>query len=216
MLPAGRVLLAGLDEPSRRSATARPWSLMCCRRSEAVPAVLRAASSPASSSPDAPTPGCSATPPMPSCAGRSSDCGCTATCCGACVRRRRPVHECHAIDRCDDAVRAVHHPVRRALSRGGGRPSSRSSPSRAGCCSVRGIGRGATGTGVQLRRPRPSRAGWSRSLDRSGCELRAARIATMTGVESIARLRDQALAEVAVGPQPGQRRHRGVPAPASR
>jgi hypothetical protein len=58
------------------------------------------------------------------------------------------------------------------------------------------IGRGATGTAFQLRRPRPQ-GWWSRSLDRSGASFELSD-RDDEGVESIARLRDQALAEVAV------------------
>ncbi len=58
------------------------------------------------------------------------------------------------------------------------------------------IGRGAAGTAFQLRRPRPQ--GWlSRSLDRSGESFELSD-RDDEGVESLARLRDQALAEVAV------------------
>lgn len=58
------------------------------------------------------------------------------------------------------------------------------------------IGRGAAGTALQLRRPRPQ--GWlSRSLDRSGESFELSE-RDDEGVESVARLRDQALAEVAV------------------
>ena len=57
------------------------------------------------------------------------------------------------------------------------------------------LGRGAVGTGHQLRRPRPQ--GWlSRSLDRSGESFELAE-RDDDGVESLGRLRDQALAEVA-------------------
>ena len=58
------------------------------------------------------------------------------------------------------------------------------------------IGRGAAGTALQLRRPRPQ--GWlSRSLDRSGASFELSD-RDDEGVESLSRLRDQALAEVAV------------------
>lgn len=58
------------------------------------------------------------------------------------------------------------------------------------------IGRGAAGTDFQLRRPRPQ--GWlSRSLDRSGQSFELSD-RDDEAVESLARLRDQALAEVAV------------------
>jgi hypothetical protein len=58
------------------------------------------------------------------------------------------------------------------------------------------IGRGAAGTAFQLRRARPQ--GWlSRSFDRSGASFELSD-RDDEGVESVARLRDQALAEVAV------------------
>ena len=58
------------------------------------------------------------------------------------------------------------------------------------------LGRGAVGTGLQLKRPRPQ--GWlSRSLDRSGGSFELAD-RDDDGIESLGRLRDQALAEVAV------------------
>jgi hypothetical protein len=58
------------------------------------------------------------------------------------------------------------------------------------------LGRGAVGTGFQLKRPRPQ--GWlSRSLDRSGASFELAD-RDDDGIEALGRLRDQALAEVAV------------------
>jgi len=58
------------------------------------------------------------------------------------------------------------------------------------------LGRGAVGTGFQLKRPRAQ--GWlSRSLDRSGASFELAE-RDDDGIESLGRLRDQALAEVAV------------------
>ncbi len=58
------------------------------------------------------------------------------------------------------------------------------------------LGRGAVGTGFELKRPRPQ--GWlSRSLDRSGASFELAD-RDDEGIESLGRLRDQALAEVAV------------------
>ncbi len=58
------------------------------------------------------------------------------------------------------------------------------------------LGRGAVGTGFQLKRPRSQ--GWlSRSLDRSGASFELAD-RDDDGIESLGRLRDQALAEVAV------------------
>ncbi len=58
------------------------------------------------------------------------------------------------------------------------------------------LGRGAVGTGFQLKRPRAQ--GWlSRSLDRSGASLEVAE-RDDDSIESLGRLRDQALAEVAV------------------
>ena len=58
------------------------------------------------------------------------------------------------------------------------------------------LGRGAVGTGFQLKRPRPQ--GWlSRSLDRSGASFELAD-RDDDGIESLGRLRDQALADVAV------------------
>jgi len=56
------------------------------------------------------------------------------------------------------------------------------------------LGRGAVGTGFELKRPRPQ--GWlSRSLDRSGASFELAD-RDDDGIESLGRLRDQALAEV--------------------
>ena len=58
------------------------------------------------------------------------------------------------------------------------------------------LGRGAVGTGFQLKRPRAQ--GWlSRSLDRSGASFEVAE-RDDDSIESLGRLRDQALAEVAV------------------